>query len=70
MLIRATTCAAPCQFTLNYDCRHAADSVMLRLGRDFGYTGVSVFALASVIIGVFTTASILLFGARRPKREK
>jgi len=43
---------------------------MLRLGRDFGYTGVSVFALASVIIGVFTTASILLFGARRPKREK
>ena len=70
MLIRATTCAARCQFILNYDCGRAADSVMLRLGRDFGYTGVSVFALASVIIGVFTTASILLFGARRPKREK
>ncbi len=44
---------------------------MLRLGRDFGYTGVSVLALTSVIItGVFTIASILLFGARRPKREK
>ena len=33
------------------------------------YMGVSVLALTSVIItGVFTTASILLFGARRPKR--
>ncbi len=33
------------------------------------YTGVSVLALSSVIItGVFTTASILLFGARRFKR--
>ncbi len=71
MLIRPTARAAPCQFTLNYDCGHAADSVMLRLGRDFGYTGVSVLALTSVIItGVFTIASILLFGARRPKREK
>ena len=32
------------------------------------YMGVSVLALTSVIItGVFTTLSIVLFGARRPK---
>jgi len=70
MLVRPAACTAACEFAVNHDGRHAADAVMLRLGRDFGYTGVSVFALASVIIGVFTTASILLFGARRPKREK
>ena len=33
------------------------------------YNGVSVLALTSVIVtGVFTTLSILLFGARRSKR--
>ncbi len=40
MLIRATARAAPCQCTVNYDCGHTADAVMLRFGCDFGLVHV------------------------------
>jgi hypothetical protein len=40
MFIRATASAAPCQFTVNYDCGHASDTVMHSFGCDFGLVHV------------------------------
>ena len=40
MLIRAAACAAPGEFTVNYNCWHASDAIMLRLGSYFGLVHV------------------------------
>jgi hypothetical protein len=40
MLIRASTRTAACEFAVNHDGWHAADTLLLRLGSNFGFLHV------------------------------